>query len=76
MRGSHRKAQLGVSRPLFLLVLLFANFSDRGVYAVDNPAELLYLMKVAHSAGYQRVRGVFRIGQCLDGEWLTTILHR
>ena len=76
MRGSHRKAQLGVSRPLFLLVLLFANFSDRGVYAVDNPAELLYLMKVAHSAGDQRVGGAFRVGQCLDGQWLTMILHR
>ena len=65
-----------MSRPLFLLVLLFADFSDRGVYAVDDPAELLYLMKVAHSAGYQRVRGVFRVSQCVDGEWLTTILHR
>ena len=76
MRGSHRKAQPGVSRPLFLPVLLFADFPDRGLYAVDNLAELLHLMKVAHSAGYQRVGGAFRAGQCLDGQWLTMILHR
>jgi len=65
-----------VSRTLFLLALLFVNFSDRSVYAVDNLAELPHLMNVAHAASYQRVCRAFRVGQCLDGERLMMILHR
>ena len=65
-----------MSRALFLLALLFVNLSDRGVYAVDNLAELPHLMDVAHAARYQRVRRAFRVGQCLDGGRLTMILHR
>ena len=68
---SHRPAQSS-----FLLVLLFTNLSDRGVYAVNNVAELPHLTDGAHSAGYQRVCRAFRAGQCLDGRRLTMALHR
>ena len=71
-----RCTSLRPARSSFLLVLLFSNFSDRLVYAVNNVAELPHLTDVAHAAGYQRVCRAFRVGQCLDGQRLTMALHR
>jgi len=71
-----RCTRLRPARSSFLLVLLFTNFSDRGVYAVNNLVELPHLTEGAHAAGYQRVCRAFRVGQCLDGRRLTMVLHR
>ena len=71
-----RCRRLSPARSSFLLALLFSNFSDRLVYAVNNVAELPHLTDGAHSAGYQRVCRAFRVGQCLDGRRLTMVLHR